>query len=115
MEIWIKKNLRYITIAFIVLFLFKSMQGCSRKMANTKQKKYYTEKIDSLNKINMKIVDSLNNEILVRTFLIKDLSSELKISGIKYDEAQKRADAVQKTVSSIRTNTTIEIKGINKN
>jgi hypothetical protein len=59
-------------------------------------------------------IDSLNREILSREFLIKDLSTELKIAGVKYDEAQKRADAIQKTASSIRANTTIEVRGVEK-
>ena len=60
------------------------------------------------------IIDSLNKELITKEFIIKDLTTELKIAGIKVDEAQKRADAVQKTVQSIKANTTIEVKGVEK-
>lgn len=121
MEKWIKKNLHYITIIFVVLFLFKSIQSCNRKMSLRFQNKRLNEKYDSISRIkDLKIynqnliIDSLNREILSREFLIKDLSTELKVAGVKYDEAQKRADAIQKTVSAIRANTTIEIKGVDR-
>jgi len=85
------------------------------------QSKRLNEKYDSISRIkDLKIynqnliIDSLNREILSREFLIKDLSTELKVAGVKYDEAQKRADAIQKTVSAIRANTTIEIKGVDR-
>jgi hypothetical protein len=111
MENWIKKNLRYITIAFIALFMIKNVQSCNRKMSLKIQTKNLTEMCDSISSSKDIIIDSLNNEILSREFLIKDLSTELRIAGVKYDEAQKRADAIQKTASSIRSNTTIEVKG----
>lgn len=111
MEKWLKKNLQYITIIFIALFLIKNVQSCNRKMSLKIQTKTLTETCDSLNKSKDQIIDSLNQEILSREFLIRDLGAELKVAGVKYDEAQKRADAVQKTASSIRANTTIEVRG----
>lgn len=121
MEKWLNKNLRYITIAFIALFLIKNVQSCNRKMSLNIQTKNLTEACDSITALKTqkitelgKEIDSLNKEILAREFLIKDLSTELKIAGVKYDEAQKRADAIQKTASSIRANTTIEVKGVER-
>jgi hypothetical protein len=121
MEKWLNKNLRYITIAFIALFLIKNVQSCNRKMSLNIQTKNLTEVCDSITALKTqkitelgKEIDSLNKEILAREFLIKDLSTELKIAGVKYDEAQKRADAIQKTASSIRANTTIEVKGVER-
>lgn len=101
---WISKNLKWITIVLFFLLCIKTFQSCSRSasLRNTEKK----------SKI---IIDSLNKEILSKDFLIIDLKNELKIAGVKYDEAQKRAEAVQKTVSSIKTNTTIEVKGVEKN
>jgi hypothetical protein len=121
MEKWFKKNLHYITILFVCLFLIKNVQSCNRKMSLKIQNKNLSEVCDSItnlkdqriNNQNFEI-DSLNREILSREFLIKDLSTELKIAGVKYDEAQKRADAIQKTASSIRANTTIEVRGVEK-
>jgi len=121
MEKWLKKNLRYITILFVALFLIKNVQSCNRKMSLRIQTANLSEVCDSITNLkDQKIrnlnydIDSLNREILSREFLIKDLSTELKIAGVKYDEAQKRADAIQKTASSIRSNTTIEVRGIDK-
>jgi hypothetical protein len=118
MEKWFKKNLKYVAILFIALFLIKSIQSCNRKMSLRIVEKNLTIEKDSLlnekdNIIAFKdvVVDSLNTEILTKDFIINDLTNELKIAGVKVDAADKRADAVQRTAEKIRTNTTIEIKG----
>jgi hypothetical protein len=118
MEKWLKKNLKWITLALVFLFSIKSFQSCNRKATIRIQNKNLSEQCDSLLQIKDQIIkeknlliDSLDNEILTREFIIKDLSTELKIAGIKYDEAQKRAEAIQRTAERIRTNTTIEIEG----
>ena len=118
MEKWLKKNLKWITLALAFLFFIKSFQSCNRKATIRIQNKNLSEQCDSLLQIKDQIIreksyiiDSLDKEILVREFFIKDLSTELKIAGIKYDEAQKRAEAIQRTAERIQTNTTIEIKG----
>ena len=56
-------------------------------------------------------IDSLENENLTKYFIIKDLTNELKIAGVKVDAAERRADAVQRTAERVKSNTTIEIKG----
>jgi hypothetical protein len=100
---WLSKNLKWITIILFFLFCIKSCQSCNRQnLLNTQEKKL------------SKDTDSLKKEIGTRDFLIMDLKNELKVAGVKYDEAQKRADAIQKTASSIRANTTIQIKGAEK-
>lgn len=114
MEKWISKNLRWITIVFIALFFLKSFQSCSRKASLRIQEKKLTTICDSITHEQSVIIDSLKKDNLTKDFLIKDLSTELKIAGVKVDEAQKRADAVQKTASSVKSNTTIELKGIEK-
>ncbi|HPI81810.1 MAG TPA: hypothetical protein PK122_01055 [Candidatus Paceibacterota bacterium] len=118
MEKWLKKNLKWITLALVFLFFIKSFQSCNRKATIRIQNKNLSEQCDSLLQIKDQIIkeknfiiDSLDNEILTREFLIKDLTTDLKIAGIKVDEAQRRAEAVQRTAERIRTNTTIEIKG----
>jgi hypothetical protein len=115
---WLKKNLRYITIAFAILFVIKSVQSCNRKMTLNIVEKNLTEECDSISagkdaKIHSKdiIIDSLETEITTRDFMIKDLTNDLKIAGVRVDEAQKRADAIQRTAEKIKSNTTIEIKG----
>ena len=117
---WIKKNKNYIILFLSILFLYKSVQSCNRGTTiDIREKKHKNEikmliaKNDSILKKQEFIIDSLKNEIINRNMLLKDLSNELKIAGVKATEAQKRADAVQRTAEKIKANTTIEI--INKN
>jgi len=121
MEKWLKNNLKYVTIVLLILFMFKNIQSCNRKMTIRIQEKNLSGQCDTLlkakdNIINQKIIiiDSLNKELLSKEFLIKDMSAELRIAGVKYDEAQKRADAIQKTASSIKSNTTIQVNGVER-
>jgi len=114
MERWLSRNLKWITVILFFLFCIKSFQSCSRKVSLRIQEKKLTNYCDSVVNQKNKEIDSLNKENLAKSFLLMDLKNELKIAGVKYDEAQKRADAVQKTASSVRSNTTIEIKGVEK-
>jgi|AntAceMinimDraft_18_1070375.scaffolds.fasta_scaffold04883_7 hypothetical protein len=120
MEKWLKKNLKYVTIILLILFISKGIQSCNRKMSLRIQEKNLTIEKDSL--INIKdniimskdlIIDSLKEESITKDFINKDLINELKIAGVRVDEAQRRADAVQRTAERVKTNTTttIEIKG----
>lgn len=79
------------------------------------QEKKLTQQCDSLMREKDNEINSLKKENLEKEFLIIDIKNELKIAGVKYDEAQKRADAVQKTAQSIRANTTIQVNGVEKN
>ena len=121
MEKWLKKNLRYIAIVLLALLLIKSTQSCNRKMALRTQEKVLTEESDSLLAIkdqiilnNTIIIDSLDTEILTRDFMINDLTNDLKIAGVRVDAAERRADAVQRTAEKIKTNTIIEVKGVER-
>lgn len=121
MEKWLKKNLRYITIILLGLFILKSIQGCNRKMSlSIREKNFMIEKDSLINlnkhlKISNKFIeDSLKLEITTRDFIIKDFINDLKIAGVRVDEAQKRVDAIQRTVEKIKTNTIIEIRGVEK-
>lgn len=118
---WLKKNLRYITLILLALFFIKTFQSCNRKMALRVVETNLTEERDSL--LNMKdaiiseknlVIDSLESEILTKEFLIRDLYNDLEIAGVKVDEAQRRADAVQRTAEKIKQNTTIEVKGVER-
>lgn len=111
---WIEKNLKYITIVIFVLFFIKTIQSCNRKMTLNITETEFNEQIDSIQKRCIKTEDSLKSEILARDFVIKDLTTDLKIAGVKVDEAQSRADAVLRTAERIRSNTTIQIKGAEK-
>ena len=63
---------------------------------------------------NTIIIDSLDTEILTRDFMINDLTNDLKIAGVRVDAAERRADAVQRTAEKIKTNTIIEVKGVER-
>ena len=121
MEKWLKKNLRYITIVLLALFLIKTTQSCNRKMALSTQEKKLTAESDSLLAMkdqiilnNTFIIDSLDIEVLTRDFMINDLTNDLKIAGVKVDAAEKRADAVQRTAERVKSNTIIQVKGVER-
>ena len=121
MERWLRKNLRYIAIVLFALFLIKTTQSCNRKMALRTQEKNLTEFCDSLNQEKVKIIsnqqliiDSLEKEVLTRDFMINDLTNDLKIAGVKVDAAERRADAVQRTAEKVKSNTTIQVKGVER-
>ena len=117
---WIKKNKNYVIIILGILFLYKSVQSCNRDTTLSIKEKRFTKELliqktelDSVINSKTIIIDSLDAQILDRNILIKDLSNELKIAGIRASEAQRRADAVQSTAEKIKANTTISI--VNKN
>jgi len=107
---FITKNLKWITIIFIFLFLFKTCESCNRNSKIKSQAKQLTALCDSTTNAKDSVINLLFKDNQVKAYLIKDLYTELKIAGIKIDEAEKRNDAIKETVKNIRTNTTIEIK-----
>ncbi len=121
MERWLRKNLRYITLVLLALFLLKNTQSCNRKMALRTLEKNLIEECDSIT--NMKdgiisekllIIDSLEQENLTKDFLIKDLENDLEVAGVRVNAAERRADAVQQTAEAVKANTTIEVKGVER-
>lgn len=120
---WLQKNLKYITILFVFLFLFKSFQSCNRNMTINTIEKKNTVVLDSVSKefkadlflLNTE-VDSLKKEVLVRDYMIINLEKDLEIAGVKTTAAERRADAVQRTAERVKSNTTttIQIKGAEK-
>jgi hypothetical protein len=104
---WLKKNLKWIVLILFFLLVVKSIQSCNRNMLL----RVHQKDCDSIQIQKNLFIDSLQQEIVTRDFMIKDLANELKIAGVKVNEAQKRADAVQRTAERVKTNTTIEIKG----
>ena len=57
------------------------------------------------------VIKDLREEIITKDYEIKDLERDLEIAGIKVNAAERRADAVQRTAERVKSNTTIEIKG----
>lgn len=123
---WLKKNQKWIMLILTILFVFKFVQSCNRGMTINTKEKNYTYEIDSitnmyeniieLQELNCnELVDSLVKENITKDYIITDLNAELKVAGVKVNEAQRRADAIQKTAESIKANTTIEVKGVEKN
>lgn len=118
MEKWLRKNLKYITLILLALFLLKTTQSCNRKMALRTLEKNLNTECDSLLNDKTQIIltqsfeiDSLESDIWAKEYIIKDLENELKIAGVRVNAAERRADAVQRTAERVKSNTTIEIKG----
>ena len=121
MNRWIKRNLKYITLILIALLVISKIQSCNRKMGTRIKEKNLTAECDSvINQRNLiienknLIIDSLESEVLTRDFEIMDLERDLEIAGIKVNAAERRADAVQRTAERVKSNTTIEIRGAEK-
>ena len=96
MEAWIKKNLKYIAIAFIFLFLIKQIQSCNRNMMISSLQRNHKEVVDSLNTVKEDmtetknlVIDSLNDELLEKELTINNLTAELRVAGVKVDEAKR--------------------------
>jgi predicted phage tail protein len=98
-EKFLTKNLKWITLVVIVLFLFKSVQSCTR---DTKYNRY-VKKSD-------KIIDSLNVKIDVLNDSLKDQSYQLQIAKERVQAETKRANSVESTAAKVRANTTIKIE-----
>ena len=101
-EEFIKKNLKWITLALLILFLLKSVQSCNRNTTLSIKEKDYTHTIDSLNtKYNVLEKES--------TATISQLQYELKLQEEKANSANQRAGAVQSVAEKIRANTTTTV------
>jgi uncharacterized membrane protein YhiD involved in acid resistance len=98
LEQFFVKNLKWITLALLFLFLLKSVQSCNRNTTISIKDKQYTHVIDSLKKqyVDLKMINS-------------QLEFELKLQKEKAGEADKRAIAVQSVAEKIRANTTTTV------
>lgn len=99
-----QKNLKWITIVTLVLFLFKSIQSCNRNSKLDILSSKYENKIDSLNQNYDSLYKSSQDSIKILNFA-------LKLSEQKTLSAEERAQAVQTAVEKIKSNTTITVKG----
>jgi len=118
MEKWLKRNLKYITLILLVLFIISKIQSCNNNMGSRVTEKNLVIERDSLLYekdiiIHQKdlVIKDLREEIITKDYEIKDLERDLEIAGIKVNAAERRADAVQRTAERVKSNTTIEIKG----
>lgn len=84
------KNMKWFTLAFLILFLFKSIQGCNRNMGTRLSEKETKHTIDSLQKNNDILLDSIKR----LQFTIRQTEMKLEAANEKADYANKRADAV---------------------
>jgi hypothetical protein len=101
-EQFFSKNMKWLALALLILFLFKSAQSCNRNMGASIKETRYIHIIDSLNtKYNMLEKES--------TATINELTYELKLAEEKAAAADKRAGAVQSVAEKIRANTTTTV------
>jgi hypothetical protein len=97
-----EKYMRWFALAFLILFLFKSVQSCNRNMGTRHTEKEYKHTIDSLTK---------KYDILERvsSARIKELEFELRLQSEKAGDADKRAAAIQSVAEKIKSNTTTTV------
>jgi len=101
------RNIKWFTIAFFCLFLFKNIQSCNRKTALNMGVSQYIEIIDSLE-------NKYNTYYQISQDSIKVLNFELKLAVEQAKAANQKAEAVQNTIERIKQNTTITVQGADK-
>ncbi len=107
---FIQKNLKYIALIFLALFLLKSSQSCNRNMAIKKLTKENTYLVDSLETMHGTEKTQLILELENANDSIKELNYEVKLAKAGENAANRRANAVQSTAEKMRKNTTIKIE-----
>lgn len=110
-EQFFTKNMKWIALALLFLFLLKTMQSCNRNMSITIIENKHAVVVDSLENV----IDSIKTDYL---FLKREyelasekFNFELRLEQSKADAANQRANAVQSAVEKLKTNTTITVKG----
>lgn len=98
------KNMKWIALVLVFLLLIKSVQSCNRSTLLNMSQKEYIHTIDSLNTK----YSTLEKE---STITIEQLKFELKLQSGKAEEADKRAAAVQSVAEKVRANTTVNVRG----
>jgi hypothetical protein len=107
---WFERNWKHILIAVSVLFLFQSMRGCLNSTEHRIEMKKIEAERDSVYQVKDQQIVELQNLLEDAQDIIQEQSYELKLAGVKAEEADKRAQAIQETAAKIKQNTTIEIK-----
>jgi len=103
-EIFFKTNCKWFAIAFLLLFLVKGIQSCNRNNIIESNKVQY--KIES---------DSLKQQTKIYEDSIKILQFDIKLANQGTMSANERAAAVQSAAEKIKANTTVIVKGVEKN
>lgn len=106
-EQFFTKNMKWIALILLFLLLFKSIQSCNRNTMKSMSNKQYAYTIDSLNKKYNKLEKETTAEI-------SQLKFEAKLQSEKAGAADQRASAVQSVAEKIRANTTVNIRGAEK-
>lgn len=106
---FLEKNYKWFALAFLALFIIKSIQSCNRGTQLRMSSSDYIEKIDSLEK-------TLNIQSKYCQDSIRSLNFELRMEREKAESADQRANAVQNAVEKIKSNTTttVVVKGAEK-
>lgn len=102
-QLFFSKNCKYFAMAFLALFLFKTMQSCNRANQITTIEQKYDTIVASLRQQNTLLLDS-----------VKSLQFTLSMAQQQVKSAEEKVTAVQNTVDKIKTNTTITVKGAEK-
>ena len=92
------KNMKWFALAFLILFLFKSVQSCNRNM-------YYNSK----DKITTQLVDSLEHNIVVLNDSIKTITWENRLLQTQAESEKSKAAAVQSVAEKVKSNTTTTV------
>jgi len=109
-QLFFRKNLRYIVLILLALFFVKSFQSCNRNMTIKKLDKEIVYLTDSLNTMHGTEKEALILQLTDCENVKRELEYEVKLANAEMDAANKRADAVQSTAEKIRKNTTIKIE-----
>ena len=107
---FIEKNLVYITIIVVFLFIFKTTQSCNRNMKNIKLTNDIEYLQDSLNIFHGSEKTLLLEQLDIADDSIKELNYELRLAKDRVDAANRRANAIQSTAEKIKDNTNITIE-----
>lgn len=75
---WISRNIKWIAIVLFILFLFKNVQSCNRRVALNTQERRHTELVDSLRQNKNSEIDSLKGVIIDKNLLITNLETRLE-------------------------------------
>jgi hypothetical protein len=97
-ETFFTKNLKWITIGLLFLFMIKGIQSCNRGITIKKQDKIY-----------MHDVDSLKTTIIKKDSIIQHQQYQINLADEKVKSADKRADDVKEVASKVKSNTTIKV------
>lgn len=86
-----EKYMKWFALAFLLLFLFKSVQSCNRNMGTRVTEKQTKHMVDSLNKDRNQLVDTVKTLRWENKILRNSLESEKSIRQAVQSVAEKQA------------------------